>query len=66
MVCVYYYYEPEVDRMSDDQDGCEWVNVSSGSGLPLSGSSLVFLLVLDPLLHTSINTNKNVKNANPP
>ena len=52
--------------MSGDQDGCEWVNVSSGSGLPLSGSSLVFLLVLDPLLHTSINTNKNVKNANPP
>jgi len=43
---VYYYYEPEVDRMSDDQDGCEWVNVSSGSGLPLSRSSLVFLLVI--------------------
>ena len=21
-------------RMSDDQDGCEWVNVSSGTGLP--------------------------------
>jgi len=20
--------------MSDDQDGCEWVNVSSGTGLP--------------------------------
>ena len=20
--------------MSDDQDGCEWVNVSSGIGLP--------------------------------
>jgi len=21
-------------RMSDDQDGCEWMNVSSGTGLP--------------------------------
>ena len=21
-------------RMSDDQDGCEWVNISSGTGLP--------------------------------
>ena len=21
-------------RMSDDQDGCEWVSVSSGTGLP--------------------------------
>ena len=21
--------------MSDDQDGCEWVNVSSGSSLPM-------------------------------
>ena len=20
--------------MSDDQDGCEWVNISSGTGLP--------------------------------
>jgi len=20
--------------MSDDQDGCEWVNVSSGTGIP--------------------------------
>jgi len=20
--------------MSDDQDGCEWMNVSSGTGLP--------------------------------
>jgi len=25
--------------MSDDQDGCEWVNISSGTGLP--GSYLV-------------------------
>ena len=22
------------ERMSGDQDGCEWVNVSSGTGLP--------------------------------
>jgi len=22
-------------RMPDDQDGCEWVSVSSGTGLPM-------------------------------
>jgi len=24
----------KVIKVSDDQDGCEWVNVSSGTGLP--------------------------------
>ena len=27
--------------MSDDQDGCEWVSVSSGTGLPGTGQKAV-------------------------